>query len=61
VAIPLHSACSVALCDSFFFFFFFFGGSVLCIAGCDPEEGVEFDVTLVVYDSVLDCDFWMSC
>jgi hypothetical protein len=52
VAIPLHSACSVALCDSFFL-----GGFVLCIAGCDPEEGVEFDVTLVVYDSVLDCDF----
>ena len=40
---------------------FFGGGFVLCIAGCDPEEGVEFDVTLVVYDSVLDCDFWMSC
>ena len=58
MAIPLHSACSVALCDSFFFFFL---GFVLCIAGCDPEEGVEFDVTLVVYDSVLDCDFWMSC
>ena len=24
---------------------------------CDPEEGVEVDVTIVVHDSVLDYDF----
>ena len=39
----------------------FFGGLPYVLLVCDPEEGVEFDVTLVVYDSVLDCDFWMSC
>ena len=56
MAIPIHSACSVTLCD-----YFFLGGLPYVLLVCDPEEGVEFDVTLVVYDSVLDCDFWMSC
>ena len=56
MAIPIHSACSVTLCDSFFWG----GGLPYVLLVCDPEEGVEFDVTLVVYDSVLDCDFWMS-
>ena len=55
------SQCLFGCIVRFFFFFLFLRGFVLCIAGCDPEEGVEFDVTLVVYDSVLDCDFWMSC
>ena len=54
MAFPIHSTCSVTLCHSVL-------GCALGITGCDPEEGVEFDVTLVVYDSVLDCDFWMSC
>ena len=50
MAFPIHSACSVTLCYSFL-------GCALGIAGMRSRRGVEFNVTIVVDDSVLDCDF----